>query len=63
MVDVIGILGLSIAVFDQLLKAGERAHQLLTDVKEFNQVILIYFFHDPYIDDCNRMRHGFKETL
>jgi hypothetical protein len=32
------VTGLSIAIFDQLLKLGERTAQLISDARSFNEV-------------------------
>ena len=37
MAEVIGAIGLAIAVFDQLVQAGERAARLISDVRDFDQ--------------------------
>jgi hypothetical protein len=38
MADAIGIAGLAVAVFDQLLKLGERTAQTIQDVRAFAEV-------------------------
>jgi hypothetical protein len=39
MADAIGIAGLAIAVFDQLLKLGERTAQTIQDIRTFAEVL------------------------
>ena len=38
MADVLGILGLTIAIFDQLIKLGERTAELTADIRAFDEV-------------------------
>lgn len=38
MADAISIVGLTIAVFDQLIKLGERTIQFVSDAKTFDEV-------------------------
>ncbi|KAF2012844.1 hypothetical protein BU24DRAFT_374656 [Aaosphaeria arxii CBS 175.79] len=54
MADAIGIAGLSIAIFDQLLKLGDRTAQLISDARSFNEDTVLY--HTKVIDENNRTR-------
>ena len=38
MIDAVSVAGFSIAIFDQILKLGERTGQLIKDIKEFDEV-------------------------
>ena len=38
MVDPVGIVGLTIAIFDQRLKLGERSAELTSDIRAFTDV-------------------------
>lgn len=38
MIDPISIVGLTIAIFDQLLKLGERSAELTSDIRGFSDV-------------------------
>ena len=38
MVDPVGIVGLTFAIFDQLLKLGERSAELTSDIRAFTGV-------------------------
>jgi hypothetical protein len=42
MLDPLSIAGLTIAIFDQLLKLGERTAQLIADAKTFDDVRFSY---------------------
>jgi hypothetical protein len=44
MAEIVGITGLVTAIFDQILKLGERTDQLITDIRAFDEVA-IYTFH------------------
>ncbi|KAF2202012.1 hypothetical protein GQ43DRAFT_471252 [Delitschia confertaspora ATCC 74209] len=54
MVDPLSVAGLSIAIFDQLLKLGERTAQLIADAKSFNEDTDIY--HNKVVDENNRTK-------
>ena len=38
MIDPVSIVGLTIAIFDQLLKLGERTAELTSDIRAFSDV-------------------------
>jgi hypothetical protein len=38
MLDPLSIAGLTITIFDQLLKLGERTAELITDIQAFDEV-------------------------
>lgn len=40
MIDPASIVGLTIAIFDQLLKLGERSAELTSDIRAFSDVSL-----------------------
>ena len=41
MIDPASIVGLTIAIFDQLLKLGERSAELTSDIRAFSDVSLV----------------------
>lgn len=43
MVDPISIAGLTVTIFDHLLKLGERTAELISDVRAFNDVSGSFF--------------------
>ena len=53
--DPTGIPGLTIAVFDQLLKLGERTHQFISDARALDEVRKLYSrISIPRGDGCRR---------
>jgi hypothetical protein len=46
--DPTGIPGLTIAVFDQLLKLGERTHQFISDARALDEVWKLYSSHGHF---------------
>lgn len=38
MADVLSVLGVTIAIFDQLIKLGERTAELASDIRAFDEV-------------------------
>ncbi|CZR45149.1 uncharacterized protein FPRO_15676 [Fusarium proliferatum ET1] len=56
MADAIGIAGLAIAVFDQLLKLGERTAQTIQDIRTFAEDL-------RHVSETIRREHGITKAL
>lgn len=47
MLDPLSIAGLSLAIFDELLKLGERTAELVSDIRSFDEVKSRFLRSEP----------------